>query len=76
MSKSDDSVLVVLVGSEDRPAGKEDIENIAEAFRKARKNKAHAIITHHALDFRFIPRSNLRSVVAIGNDKRHALASR
>ena len=43
-------LLVVKVGNDERPAGKQDIKDVRKQIKKAlRENKP--LVTHHAVDF-------------------------
>ena len=49
----DNSFLIVRIGSEDRPASTEDIEQVQKAMEKALGSKfpdLPVIVTHHCMD--------------------------
>ena len=54
------SILVVKVGSEERPATQEDIQKMCVYLdaisRPHEKYKCDILVTHHALDFAIIPK--------------------
>jgi len=62
-----EDILIVHVGTEDRPAGPQDIKNIQELLTLASKNNALTIVTHHAISFSIIKRKWLEKVV-VGAD--------
>lgn len=44
-------MLVVKVGSDERPAGPADIKNIQKALKRLFKKGHNTLVTHHCLDF-------------------------
>lgn len=61
--KVEDCVLVVKVGSDERPASSEDITSVAEAMKQLSKELRAGddtfLVTHHAIVFVAIPRGLL-----------------
>jgi len=49
--------LMVRVGSDQRPASTQDIEDVAEALSKLRESNEvfNCLVSHHALDVRWVP---------------------
>ena len=59
-----DSILVVKVGTDDRPAGPADITSVQEVLKDYLddlKGNYKVIVTHHAIDFSYIGIKGLRS---------------
>jgi hypothetical protein len=52
-----DQVLIVTVGSEDRPASEKDITAIQEGLSQISEDKGLTFVTHHALHFQLLPRT-------------------
>jgi hypothetical protein len=67
--ESEDSILVVKVGSDERPATESDLKGIQEMLTMAMNDKDLTIVTHHCIEFYTIPRSCLGGnlVMAIGS---------
>jgi len=64
---TEEDILVVKVGSEDRPASKEDIENVQTLLAQASKNQNIAIVTHNLIEFVVIKRALLKNVIVCSN---------
>jgi len=60
-----DEVLIVKVGSDERPASPRDIIIIQNLLEKTYQNKDTSIVTHHALNFEIISRKHLKNIIAI-----------
>jgi len=58
-----DSIVVVRVGTDERPAAQEDIDYIKKEFSNAIKEGESVIFTHHAIDFVVIPKLLIGNVV-------------
>lgn len=70
--ESEDAILVVKVGSEERPASASDIKGIQEMLAMAEKDTDLTIITHHCIEFYSIPRSCLGGsiIMAVGSENK------
>ena len=51
LKTKDDEILVCKVGSDERPAGKEDIKAMQLLLAQASLDKNLCIVTHHAIEF-------------------------
>ena len=61
---SKDEILVVKVGTDERPASEDDIKEIQLLLAQAAANKSLCIVTHHAIDFVKIKRNCLQKVIS------------
>ena len=61
---NEDELLIVKVGSEERPASDEDIEYIQKLLVKCRESNAGCLVTHHAVSFEVIKKSAISKIVA------------
>ncbi len=50
----DGSFLVVKIGSDDRPASTQDIEDVQNCIKKLNMPKLRYLVTHHLVDFQVI----------------------
>ena len=59
----DDCILVIKVGSDERPASAEDLASINEALEKVckliRVGEDVTLVTHHSIEFVAVPRAML-----------------
>jgi len=51
-----DEVLIVKVGSSDRPATSDDIASVQLALEQVAQDPNCAFVTHHAISFEILPR--------------------
>lgn len=51
-------ILLVKVGSEDRPATKDDLIDMENKLRNCIKNNDNIIVTHHAVQVEYIDTEN------------------
>ena len=51
-----DQMLIVRIGSEERPAEDGDIEQAIRFFKKAKENGARTLVVHHCMDFEIVSR--------------------
>lgn len=62
-----DEVLVIKVGTDDRPASEENIKDVAKSIKvlqkTAKKDKFQCLVTHHAIEFSLLKRSNLKNFI-------------
>ena len=63
-----EEVLIVKVGTDERPAGPDDLESMQLALRAAFNNNTSTIVTHHAVDFVRVQRSDLKNVISINDN--------
>ena len=61
--KQEEYITIVKVGSDERPAGIEDIKAIQEQLAQTANDPNLTIVTHHAISFDCIPRSTLENGV-------------
>ena len=59
----EDCILVVKVGSDERPAGVGDIADMAAKLSQVINDPRSVFVTHHAVDFVVIPRKLFGSAV-------------
>ncbi len=65
--KDEDFMLVVKVGSDERPAGINDLQSIADVLTRIQNDPSACLVTHHAVEFVAVPRKMLgKSVVRQG----------
>jgi hypothetical protein len=65
LGKGEDDLLVIQVGTDERPAAQEDLESMSNALNKA-ANERLSIVTHHAVKFVVIKgfrKSPLKAIV-------------
>ena len=69
-------VIVIKIGSDERPAGTEDIKSVQESLMQVFKEPNLTIVTHHAFNIDKIDLPNDESscalVVRLGSDERPA----
>ena len=58
--KKTNKLMIVKIGSDERPAGPEDIKKVEKYLKKFQKNGTaikdyDVIVTHHAVEFDFMP---------------------
>lgn len=58
----EDVVLICKVGSEERPAGEEDIKAIQLLLAQASVDGSLTFVTHHAIKFETIPKKALKNI--------------
>jgi len=58
-----DEVLIVKVGSDERPASPSDIIIIQGLLEKTYQNQDTCLVTHHAIDFEIISRKHLKNII-------------
>ena len=63
-----DEVLIVKVGSEERPATDDNIKQMCDALAKCVKNRNLSIVTHHVIDFVVVKRSSLNGAIVQSED--------
>lgn len=70
--RENDDILIVKIGSEERPASDEDIKNVQIILAQIQNNPELAIITHHCIQFETIPRSCLGGslIMALGSENK------
>jgi len=56
----DDEILVVKVGTDERPSGPDDLKAIQMLLTQASLDKSLCLVTHHAVEFVTIKRSLLK----------------
>ena len=62
----DDEVLVIRIGSEERPASDEDIRLVKETLDEYRGKRGHlTIVSHHCMSFVVMKRKDLDNGVAM-----------
>ena len=49
------TLLVVKVGTDDRPASEQDIENVQKSLLQILPKGSFCVVTHHAIDFQSVP---------------------
>jgi len=47
-------ILVVKVGSDNRPATKEDLEDVEKQIKKALEDPDPILVTHHNIEFQYV----------------------
>ena len=65
---TEEDILVVKVGTDDRPASSEDIQSVVESMEKVVKNKDTCIVTHHAINFSILKRSMLKNAIVCSGE--------
>ena len=60
-SKKTNKLMIVKIGSDERPAGPADIEKMEKKLKKFQKDGTaikgyDVIVTHHAIEFDFLPK--------------------
>jgi len=61
--KKEKQLMIVKVGTDDRPASAEDIETIRKSFEEMKKGENNTLITHHAINVVIIPVELIDNVV-------------
>lgn len=70
---ANDYILLVTVGSDDRPARPEDVNDVKKFVRKCIRNKVcfNDIVTHHCIKFQTVPVS-LAKCICVGTEEHPA----
>ena len=65
-SKNDKEILIVCVGTDERPAGPEDIQETQKALNQVALDPNLTYVTHHAVAFKTIKKSLLDNIEVVG----------
>ena len=67
-------MLIVMVGTDERPAGDVDLESVKESLEQVATEPDSTFVTHHAIAFKTIkkPESDKVLVIKLGSDERPA----
>lgn len=61
-----DNLLIIKVGNKDKPATKEDIDNVLDTLKQCLADldlkDTHILVTHHAVDFEMIGIKGLKNI--------------
>ena len=60
-----DNILIVKVGSDERPASTQDLVNINEKLSEAANDPNSVFVTHHCIEFCVLPRSLLAGYLTV-----------
>lgn len=61
----EEEILVVRVGSDERPAGPKDLENMQKSLSQLRADDSLTLVTHHCVDFAVLKKKFFKGNVCI-----------
>ena len=61
-------VLIIKIGSDERPAGPEDIDKAKKDWEKLAKNKGGVWISHHCVSTEYVETEGIEEVQIVGNE--------